>query len=597
MMAIHSTLLCPGCFADKGRETYCPRCGYDESAERGPLALPHRTLLQGQYLVGRVLGKPGGFGITYLAFDTGLETRVAIKEYLPRDLAGRDGGRSTVKAHSREDGELFRFGLEEFIGEARTLAKFDHLHLVRVRHVFEENGTAYMVMDYYEGLTLAEYLHRKGRVAEKTALDILMPILDGLREVHEKGFIHRDIKPQNIYLTNQGRPILLDFGAARLAMAERSRSLSVVLTPGYAPFEQYQRRGEQGPWTDVYACAAVLYQMVTGEAPPEATERVDEDGLQPPRALAPDLSQEVAKTLMKGLAMTVRDRYKSIYELQDALFKPKVEDDASHKISECAEMEAEAKHEPHLHVNAPSLKENKDYPCEDSDASEYKEEPNSSKLSPQQKIRLSIAWVILWLGFGFLIANSIDSRKMEPLPSGQSASPIMPQLSPLEELSNMAESGDPEAQFNLALKYNNGEGVGRDYKKAIKWYRKAAEQGNVEAQNNLGIMYDSGMGVKRNFKKAAYWFQKSAEKGNTLAQRNLGLMYENGQGVKSSAAEAVKWYRKSAEGGDSDGQYFLGNMYLWGKGVGQSAEQAAYWYRKSAEQDHEDARKALAKLK
>ena len=311
--------LCPGCFQKKPPAAICPQCGYDESEPRSPLALPHRTLLQGQYRIGRVLGKPGGFGITYLALDTGLATRVAIKEYLPRDLAGRAAGSLTIRAHSREDGELFRFGLEQFLNEARTLARFDHAHVVRVRHVFEENGTACLVMDYYEGMTLGEYLHRNGRLPEKTALDILMPILDGLREVHEKGFIHRDIKPQNIYLTRQGRPILLDFGAARMAMAERSRSLSVVLTPGYAPFEQYHRKGEQGPWTDVYACAAVLYQMVTGEVPPDAPERAGGDGLVPPNALAPGIPAEMNEAILLGMAMDSRDRPQSIGSFQERL--------------------------------------------------------------------------------------------------------------------------------------------------------------------------------------------------------------------------------------------------------------------------------------
>jgi serine/threonine protein kinase len=278
-------------------------------------------LLQGQYRIGRVLGKPGGFGITYLAHDIRLDTRVAIKEYLPRDLAGRDSGDLVVSAHSREDGELFRYGLEQFQSEARTLAKFDHAHLVRVRHVFEENGTAYLVMDYYEGLTLAEYLEQRGKLSEKTALDILMPILDGLREVHGKNFLHRDIKPQNIYLTTQGRPILLDFGSARVAMGERSKNLSVVLTPGYAPFEQYHRKGDQGPWTDIYACAAVLYQMITGVAPPEATERAERDHLEAPSRLAPGLTPQVAEAMLRGLAFKAGERPQSIREFQDQLLR------------------------------------------------------------------------------------------------------------------------------------------------------------------------------------------------------------------------------------------------------------------------------------
>ena len=311
--------LCPGCFTEKGNANPCPHCAYDESLKRGPLLLPHRSLLnQGQYLIGKVLGKPGGFGITYLAFDTKLETRVAIKEYLPRDLAGRDGNHATISAHSEEDGEFFRFGLTQFLQEARTLAKFDHANIVRVRNFFEENGTGYLVMDYYDGVTLADYLTQQpqGKLPESTAVGILMPILDGLREVHAKHFLHRDIKPQNIYLTTGNRAILLDFGAARQAMGERSRSLSVVLSEGYAPYEQYHRRGEQGPWTDIYACAAVLYHAVAGQAPPPATERVHEDELE---FASLGVSASLAEALRQGLAVDHKQRPQRMEAFQGLL--------------------------------------------------------------------------------------------------------------------------------------------------------------------------------------------------------------------------------------------------------------------------------------
>lgn len=313
------TELCPGCFAEKGTVNICYRCGYDESLKRGSLVLAHRTLLHhGQYLIGKVLGKPGGFGITYLALDTRLDTRVAIKEYLPRDLAGRDGDHTTINAHSVEDGEHFRYGLTQFLQEARTLAQFDHANIVRVRNFFEENGTGYLVMDYYDGITLAGYLAQQpqGRLPEKAAVAILMPILDGLREVHAKNFLHRDIKPQNIYLTTGNRAILLDFGAARQAMGERSRSLSVVLSEGYAPYEQYHRRGVQGPWTDIYACAAVLYHAVAGEPPPPATERIPKDELD---IAALGLSASLTKALQSGLATDHKLRRQRMADFQALL--------------------------------------------------------------------------------------------------------------------------------------------------------------------------------------------------------------------------------------------------------------------------------------
>ncbi len=312
--------LCPGCFADKGESAVCPHCNYDESAPRGVLVLPHRTVLNNQYLIGCTLGKLGGFGITYLAWDIHLETPVAIKEYLPRDLAGRDSNHLTITAHSKEDQALFLVGLGLFLREARTLAKFDHENIVRVRNVLEENGTAYLVMNFYEGTTLAAHLEQKGgRVPEKTALSIMLPILDGLRDVHSKGFLHRDIKPQNIYLTKTGIPILLDFGSARMVMGERTRSMTVLMTPGYAPFEQYHRKGLQGPWTDIYSCGATLYHMLTGIVPVEATERAERDTLLSPSSLVPEISPAVSSIVMQAMAMNRDARPSSVAELMDAL--------------------------------------------------------------------------------------------------------------------------------------------------------------------------------------------------------------------------------------------------------------------------------------
>ncbi|MGB4336039.1 MAG: serine/threonine-protein kinase [Chromatiaceae bacterium] len=318
-------VLCPGCFADKGRANPCPHCGYDEQAERGPLILPHRTRLHEEFMVGRVLGKPGGFGITYLGWDLNLQTRVAIKEFLPRDLAGRSSDRATVAVHSQDDGELFRFGLEQFLLEARTLAQLDHPNIVRVRHFFEANGTAYLVMDYYQGLSLAEYLdQRGGRLPEDQAKQLILPILDGLRAVHAKGFLHRDLKPQNLYLARLDsggvRPILLDFGAARHAMGERSRSLSAIITPGYAPFEQYHRNGVQGPWTDIYSASAVLYRMVTGVTPPEATERRDRDTLR--FAAAFGVSPALSQALGEAMAQIPEGRPQTVQGFQALLAEP-----------------------------------------------------------------------------------------------------------------------------------------------------------------------------------------------------------------------------------------------------------------------------------
>ncbi|EIC23193.1 protein kinase domain-containing protein [Thiorhodovibrio frisius] len=322
-MDTNPAALCPGCFQSKGRATPCPHCGFDEAAPRPVQALPLRTLLHDQFMVGRVLGKPGGFGITYLAWDQLLEATVAIKEYLPRELVVRAQDSRTLHPHSTDENDLFRYGLEQFLAEARTLAKLDHPNIVRVRQFFEANGTAYLVMDYYQGCSLAEHLETQpnSRMNESKALALMQPILDGLRTVHAKGFLHRDIKPQNIYLaeTDFGsvRPILLDFGTARQAIGERSRSLSVIISPGYAPFEQYHRKGQQAAATDIYSSAAVLYRMVTGVVPPEATERMAGDELLPATEFG--VSPQASAVLALALAMKMDARPESVAAFQQML--------------------------------------------------------------------------------------------------------------------------------------------------------------------------------------------------------------------------------------------------------------------------------------
>ena len=309
---MNSEKRCPGCFSLLDGSKECV-CGF-QAEEQSPLALPPLTLLNEQYQVGRVLGKPGGFGITYLGWDIRLEALVAIKEYLPRDLAGRTNNQTTISPYSKEDRDNFRYGLEQFLGEARMLARFDHPNIVRVRSFFEQNGTAYLVMDYLKGSNLAEYIAEAGGwIGEEAARMIMTPVMDGLREIHSKGILHRDIKPQNIYLTETGRPILLDFGAARQAMSERSQSLSIIYTAGFAPFEQYHKKGYLGPWTDIYACAATLYFLVTGQPPMDAFERAGNDDLPAPYAINSAISRSFSDIIMQGLAVRPEDRPQDVF--------------------------------------------------------------------------------------------------------------------------------------------------------------------------------------------------------------------------------------------------------------------------------------------
>jgi Ca2+-binding EF-hand superfamily protein len=244
----------------------------EEATYRNALAL--KSMLD-EYRIESVLGA-GGFGITYLGWDAHLEKQVAIKEYLPGGLAVRALDGSVVPVNTESEYN-YKWGLDRFIQEARTLAKFSHPNIVRVNRFFEANGTSYMVMDYEAGESLFQYLKRAPMPDEATLKKILLPILDGLQAIHQSGFLHRDIKPSNVFLRENGAPVLIDFGSARLATGATSKILTSIVSPGYAPLEQYAGDGNQGPWSDIYALSGVLYRAVTGENPPDAVKRMKSD--------------------------------------------------------------------------------------------------------------------------------------------------------------------------------------------------------------------------------------------------------------------------------------------------------------------------------
>jgi hypothetical protein len=245
------------------------------------LVLPVNTVLDGSYRIARVVGS-GGFGITYEAEDVNLGTMVAIKEYYPFDFGDRDRTMS-VRPKSDRHKQTFEWGRSNFLQEARTLARFEHPSIVRVTRVFEANSTAYMVMRFEQGQSFEEWLRGLGRPPTQEELDIVIaPLLDALQMMHAANFLHRDIAPDNIIIRTDGTPVLLDFGAARRAVAEMSRSLTGIVKAGYSPHEQYTSDGRlQGPWSDLYAFGGTLYRAVTGKAPEEATLRFDEDRMAP----------------------------------------------------------------------------------------------------------------------------------------------------------------------------------------------------------------------------------------------------------------------------------------------------------------------------
>lgn len=272
-----------------------------------------------EYKVEKVLGG-GGFGITYLAQDINLQLPVAIKEYFPSNLAVRGADRS-VHVRNEDGRRMFDWGLERFIDEARALASFRHPNIVRVLRYFKENGTAYIVMEYESGDPLKYWLAKQKGLDQRGLLKLVYPLLDGLEAVHKLNFLHRDIKPDNIYIRADGTPVLLDFGAARRVTSDHD--MTNIVSPGFAPFEQYHAKGNQGPWTDLYSLGAVLYWVTTGTKPMESASRVQEDTM--PKAVnlgsRAAFGEQLLQTIDWALTPSEKKRPQNVAELRRAFMQ------------------------------------------------------------------------------------------------------------------------------------------------------------------------------------------------------------------------------------------------------------------------------------
>jgi len=276
------------------------------------VALPAGYVLN-EYKIEALLGA-GGFGSTYLATDTNLNLKVAIKEYLPSDWVQRAPDHS-VRSKSLDLEETFNWGRARFLEESRTIASFRHPNIVRVMRFFQANETAYMVMEFVAGQALHHWMKNRRPLDERTVLGIALPLLDGLEVVHGGGYLHRDVKPANIFIRADSTPVLIDFGSAR-ALAGKSE-LTTIVSPGFAPLEQYDSRGGQGPWSDLYAVGGVLYWMITGQQPVEAPARAFSDPMIPAvKAGAATYSESLLKAVDWALAPSKDVRPQSVAQLR-----------------------------------------------------------------------------------------------------------------------------------------------------------------------------------------------------------------------------------------------------------------------------------------
>lgn len=295
---------------------YCPHCGQSTEVQIVPHHIRQGTVLNKKYLVGDAIGE-GGFGITYIGFDLNLQLKIAIKEFYPNGYANRNNTlNNSVTLNYQHEGEYFKNGKEQFLREAQNIAKFSKEDgVVDVRDYFTENNTAYIIMEYLEGDTLAAFLKKNGRMDAKETFTLMLPVMRALEKMHTKGIIHRDISPDNIMFTEDHQVRLMDFGSARYFTESEKKTMSVMLKPGYAPLEQYSAKGDQGPWTDVYGLCATMYKCITGNTPVDSLLRCKDDTLKPPSQMGAAISPALETVLLYGLAVFPEQRCRSMKEL------------------------------------------------------------------------------------------------------------------------------------------------------------------------------------------------------------------------------------------------------------------------------------------
>lgn len=583
--------LCPSCFERTNGANFCEVCGYNLVAppEEDWNKLGIGTVLLGRYLIGRTLGQ-GGFGITYLGFDTRLGTKLAIKEYYPSGLAVRNTGDKTVMLASRDVGTDFKEGLEKFLEEARTLARFDqHPNIVSVRDFFEQNGTAYMVMNYLEGKTMLQYLKEKGgKISFQEATNLLFPVMDALDTVHASGLIHRDISPDNVFISNDGQVRLLDFGAAKSAMAlVNQQSHSIVLKKGYSPAEQYQSKGSLGPWTDVYSMAATLYRSITGELPPDSIDRFGADILIPPSNFGVAIPGYAEQAIIRALSLSPQARFQCMSDFRAAL--------SSVSAANMAQMP------PVDNVVQKKSSDSKDIPKPLAKARVSADVQNQAeKVKNYHSVTPVVVAIFLLACIGgggvyYFMNSSSSSHQSTAITTpkngegnstnNQTTKESDTKKTPFEVLRDKAKAGDKEAQYKVGTMLQQGKGVQQDTIAAAEWLRKSAQQGYSPAQNDLGTLYIQGLGVPQDYKEGAKWLSLAADQGNPYAQANLGWLYDNGQGVPENKAKAFSLYKAAADQGHANAQANLAYMYENGiGGATKNLKIAAQYYEKSAEQ-------------
>jgi len=579
-----------------------------------PDALPLQYRLH-WYVVERVLGQ-GGFGITYLARDSNLDQSVAIKEYLPSDIATRRPD-ATIRSRTDEHRERYRWGLDRFIKEARTLARFDHPNIVRVHSVFEANNTAYMVMRFEAGETLSAVLESRGTLSEEELLRIILPVLDGLALVHEAGFVHRDIKPDNIHIRTDGSPVLLDFGSARPATG-KPHTLTILVAPGYAPFEQYYGNSEaQGPWTDVYGLGATCYRAIAGRAPLDAISRSKgilgntRDVMVPASVVgAGRYSGRLLAAIDHALAFGEKDRPQTVAEWRKELTGG---DEAPATVRLPKE-------------SAPTQR------AEKTSVVPQRVPDEPSRTSNRER-RTWIPWSIGGAAV-VAVAIAIAYTLIPPSPSAND-----PTIALQEKIDKLEQQLMAQQQQRAEAERKRQEAAEAERKRqeAAEAERKRQEAERVAAERKK--QEAERLEAERKRQEAERAAAERARLAEAARQRDAAerarLQREQAEAERKAKlaaaapqpapappkvvepkpapptpaellaradralndrdyAAAVAVLRPLAQGGNANAQFRLGTLYAAGRGVAQSDDTAVMWYQRAAEQGEPDAQASLA---
>lgn len=631
---------CPYCLSPVQSGAPCPACGRDwEGYQPASHHLPPGSLLQERYQLGRALGE-GGFGITYLGWDTVLKRKVAVKEYFPTFLVSREVSLTLdVTCHTSGNQPTYEKGREQFLREAKTMAKLDSIpEIVQVLDHFPEHNTAYIVMEFLEGRTLKEVVAQSGPIPADTMLALLEPVLRAMEAMHQAGVIHRDISPDNLMELEDGTVKLMDFGCARDFQSGLTET--ITLKHGFAPREQYSGR-DQGPWTDVYALCATVYYCLTGKVPPRATLRGEDeqDPMIPPRQLGADLIEEQERALLRGLSPKVENRWHSAAELYAALYGRTLDGTpwtwSEEQIGQTEFVNTEENKGPTpdpipkkptipakwiklggaaacalvalaavLALGLGSggqenvLSDDSDRPqstagqnADQEDASQTPEEdPKPSGEDGQA-------------GDGQLIP-AISDQELEPEPAAdpdqpdieagqtgiggqtgsqttpsQSTQPSQPEPPPQPEEPAVPTQGELEAQAETQA--NNGQ-----YSLAAETLRQMEQLGYLTAAQlgtRLCGLADDALFDDENSIAAAL-YQESADLGNLDGKRGLAICYQYGSGVPQSDETAFALNLELAQANYGAGVYYeVADAYTDGRGTAQNPEQAIYWWNRYLE--------------